>query len=371
MRTLKLQPYPGLDAVASEILRLIRSESVRPGTRTLAVRLAVEGGIRTNDAGHPDLRDNEALARAVYAAVVRRVNYARDPFRTELVQSPRETVNRGIGDCEDMVVLGGAVLASLGVPVRVVVVGYGPAGYDHTYLEYDAGRGWRAWDATLASSVGAVAPGARRRRHFALSGGARFGLAGTPPTRDSRATRATRTSPAVRLDPAKTGTAIDRGGTTTASGSGRPWWETRGYSAAEVAAYAIGAHKPGGGQYAEYRHGGTTYPLPVPRSATLNLALLQAVETGRPVAYGGSTWSWAGERLHLDGAPYGKAGGAASDDTVTYPCQVPPCPEGPAHPGDPDPDDSEGDDGPKTVLGLPVPVLAGGAAVAAFLLLSK
>lgn len=184
----RLRRYPGIDAVSRELVQLINRERSRPEIRTLLRQLAEEGKVRRNGIGHPDLSDFEGVAQALYTSVVRRVTYTRDPERVELIQAPTDTLGRSMGDCEDMVVLGGSLLSSVGVPVRIVLVGYDPKGasdaYDHTYLEYDAGRGWRAWDPTLASQRATARAGDRapqrevRRRTIDVVRGGSFGLAG-------------------------------------------------------------------------------------------------------------------------------------------------------------------------------------------------
>lgn len=197
IRPPRLGRYPGLDGVLAEIARQVSAWRAAPAVRGLALALATAGGVRRQrETGHADMRDREGVAQALYRAVVKRVVYVNDPPGAELVQAPLDTWRRGMGDCEDMTLLGGALLAAVGVPVRAVTVGYGASGYDHIYLEYDAGdvdgggnTVWRPWDATLASRAG-LAPSAtpqRRKTVLLTPTGGEFGLAGVKEPRVSSA----------------------------------------------------------------------------------------------------------------------------------------------------------------------------------------
>ncbi len=190
----RLRAYPGLDRVLRDVADLIAAWRNDSRVRSAALAMAVGGGQKLNArTQHADMRDFEGVAAAVYRAVVRQTVYTRDPYRSELVQAPLDTLARGMGDCDDLVVLGGSLLAAVGVPVRVVAVGYTPAApgtrptrtddggpYEHVYLEFDpTGAGlWQAWDATLETRSGDVSPGiVLRRKVVDPVGAGSFGLA--------------------------------------------------------------------------------------------------------------------------------------------------------------------------------------------------
>jgi hypothetical protein len=76
-----------------------------------------------------------------------------DPWGVELVRSPGVLLGAigeegaARGDCDDAAVLGGALAAGAGLPVRLVVAGWGPA-YSHVWAEAWEGGGWAELDVT-------------------------------------------------------------------------------------------------------------------------------------------------------------------------------------------------------------------------------
>ena len=99
--------------------------------------------------------DNDVLSheRVVEAWVKERMRYLADPDGGEYVQSPavllRIIGQNGFayGDCDDHVVLLGAMLTSIGIPVRVagVKAGGGPL-FDHVVVEWLFNGEWRVAD---------------------------------------------------------------------------------------------------------------------------------------------------------------------------------------------------------------------------------
>lgn len=72
---------------------------------------------------------------ALYGTVIDNVRYTLDPHDLELFQSPSRTVQMGIGDCDDMVILLGALLRGAGYPCRIKVIGMaGSNEFSHVYL---------------------------------------------------------------------------------------------------------------------------------------------------------------------------------------------------------------------------------------------
>lgn len=71
----------------------------------------------------------------------------------ECVKRPGFTLALG-GDCDDKVILAGAGLLHLGVPVRIVTTSYRPDGQmQHTYLEVFIEGHWYPFDATYSDNV--------------------------------------------------------------------------------------------------------------------------------------------------------------------------------------------------------------------------
>lgn len=89
-------------------------------------------------------RDATGEVTALFSWVVHSLRYTQDPVDTEYVQSAPKLIERiyqgqGIGDCDDYVVLLGALLESVGYPVHVVLSQADPyrSDYSHVYLEVE------------------------------------------------------------------------------------------------------------------------------------------------------------------------------------------------------------------------------------------
>jgi Transglutaminase-like superfamily len=95
--------------------------------------------------------------KALFEWVQQNVRYTRDPYRVELLHSATRLLELRAGDCDDVTILLGAMLRSIGHPVRVVVVGPDPLRprlFTHVYPEvFHRGR-WIALDATMGHPMG-------------------------------------------------------------------------------------------------------------------------------------------------------------------------------------------------------------------------
>ena len=72
-------------------------------------------------------RDYLGEIKALFEWVQSNIRYTRDPHRVELLHSARRMLELRAGDCDDMTILLGAMLQSIGHPVRIVVVGPNPS----------------------------------------------------------------------------------------------------------------------------------------------------------------------------------------------------------------------------------------------------
>lgn len=80
-------------------------------------------------------RDWEGEVSAFYHEVRRRVRYTRDIHQVELFQKPRRTLETRIGDCDDLTILLGSLLQSVGFPCLIRVIGInGSNDYSHVYI---------------------------------------------------------------------------------------------------------------------------------------------------------------------------------------------------------------------------------------------
>ena len=95
--------------------------------------------------------------KAIFEWVQRNIRYTRDPHRVELLHSARRMLELRAGDCDDMTILLGAMLQSIGHPVRIVVVGPNPRRpqlFTHVYPEVRFRGRWIAVDATAQHPMG-------------------------------------------------------------------------------------------------------------------------------------------------------------------------------------------------------------------------
>ncbi|WNG88145.1 transglutaminase-like domain-containing protein [Mycobacterium sp. ITM-2016-00317] len=102
-------------------------------------------------------RDYLGEVKALFEWVQSNVRYTRDPHRVELLHSARRMLELRAGDCDDMTILLGAMLQSIGHPVRIVVVGPDPKRpnlFTHVYPEVQFRGRWIALDATVPHPMG-------------------------------------------------------------------------------------------------------------------------------------------------------------------------------------------------------------------------
>lgn len=145
----KLQvKYPGMDAVVNLIKEIIKVYRGSEDIRNTALRIT--NGIRNDSrTGNPDRRNYDAIAKAIYDWIVKEVHYVRDQHGIERIQTPDATLRLLTGDCDDMVIMAGALLESLGVPTRIKLLGKDRQ-FTHIYLEYQSDGEWKSFDPTLA-----------------------------------------------------------------------------------------------------------------------------------------------------------------------------------------------------------------------------
>lgn len=81
-------------------------------------------------------RNWDREVNALFQYVIDNVRYTLDPIDLELFQSPARTLQMGIGDCDDVSILLGALLQHAGYPVRIRVIGMkGAQTFSHVYLK--------------------------------------------------------------------------------------------------------------------------------------------------------------------------------------------------------------------------------------------
>lgn len=165
----RIVPIPkgdaGTTATVKYMARCIRQGSTSPQIRSMAVSLALHQ------------KTDVDKAKVVFDFVRSRMRYIRDNTFMETVSTPalhlKTFVQAGYaaGDCDDHVVLLGALLTSIGYPVRIVTVrvakGYGP--FQHVYLETLIRGTWIPMDATnKRMPMGWAVPTPTRIRKYSI-----------------------------------------------------------------------------------------------------------------------------------------------------------------------------------------------------------
>ncbi|MCH8567610.1 MAG: transglutaminase-like domain-containing protein [Balneolales bacterium] len=148
-------PKPNLKGVIRAIRDLVKKSTNDPAVRDIAIFITQQ--VQADETGHPDRRNYQALAETVYNFIRREIQYVRDPFRTERIADAITILKQRAGDCDDQVVLGASLLASLGVPVRFVTIATNPAmprDYTHIYFEYNYNGEWLPFDTTIDAQAG-------------------------------------------------------------------------------------------------------------------------------------------------------------------------------------------------------------------------
>ena len=147
--------YPGIDGVMQAATDLV--EKYTGDERIRSKALAITRSIRRHPAtGQPDLRDVDLIADAIYTWMVRNINYVRDPWNIERIQSPDVTLRQKAGDCDDHAILGAALLQSLGIHTGFRLVSRTGNAFDHIYAVYQSPDGWKSFDTTLLKYPGYV-----------------------------------------------------------------------------------------------------------------------------------------------------------------------------------------------------------------------
>lgn len=136
----------GTDATVRQIGRFVESSLHRPNIRLLAIQILD----RANASSHQPLK----AAAALHAWMRQRIAYIRDPITVETVQDPEATSRIHAGDCDDHTGLMAALAASIGLPVRYVVLGITPDDCRHIFCEIQIDGRWMPADTTTSMPFG-------------------------------------------------------------------------------------------------------------------------------------------------------------------------------------------------------------------------
>jgi hypothetical protein len=141
--------YQGTKRTLEHMSQLIRAGTRDFHVRQKAIDILLERKVRP--------KDYLGEIKALFEWVQSNIRYTRDPFRVELLHSPRRMLELRAGDCDDISVVLAAMLEALGHPTRLVLVGPNPLRpllFSHVYIEVCCRGRWIALDATMPFPMG-------------------------------------------------------------------------------------------------------------------------------------------------------------------------------------------------------------------------
>jgi len=145
--------YPGIEGVLDLASKLVTKYTGREDIRELALKITRKIQ-RNSNTGLPDLRNVDQIADAIYKWITSNINYVRDPWNIERIQSPDVTIRQKAGDCDDHAILSAALLQSLGIQTGFRIVSRTGRTYDHIYTVFRSPEGWKSFDTTIAKYPG-------------------------------------------------------------------------------------------------------------------------------------------------------------------------------------------------------------------------
>ncbi|MGH6636618.1 MAG: transglutaminase-like domain-containing protein, partial [Gammaproteobacteria bacterium] len=122
--------YVGTLKTVQHIIDLLKRGAKDFYIRQTAIDILLQRGVKP--------KDYLGEIKALFEWVQQNVRYTKDTFRVEVLHSPRRMLQLRAGDCDDMAILLGAMLESIGHPARLVLTGPDPLKPDvfsHIYLE--------------------------------------------------------------------------------------------------------------------------------------------------------------------------------------------------------------------------------------------
>lgn len=116
-------------------------------------------------------RDFDCIARKVYAWLIRKIKYVRDPDKVEWLQDHEVTLRNKTGDCDDFTILGAAMLGAMGLTTRIKIAQANVPMWNHVYLEYFSPTKdeWIAFDASNKKHVGWEYPKILRTKTYEVN----------------------------------------------------------------------------------------------------------------------------------------------------------------------------------------------------------
>jgi transglutaminase-like putative cysteine protease len=86
--------------------------------------------------------DKMGEIRALHAFVRDHIRYTGDIRGVETLQTPKATLEMGVGDCDDKSLLLASLLLAINLPARFVAIGLNGGQLSHVLTEVRYGKGW-------------------------------------------------------------------------------------------------------------------------------------------------------------------------------------------------------------------------------------
>ena len=122
----------GTRATLQVMARLIRQAKKDPAIRDKALALT----------RHLRSKDWVGEIKSIFIFVRDRVRYVQDVYGIETIAEAGVTLRQMQGDCDDKSVLAGALLQSIGHPVKLLAVGFDGGPFSHVLVETLIGPRW-------------------------------------------------------------------------------------------------------------------------------------------------------------------------------------------------------------------------------------
>lgn len=160
--------YHGTRKTIEQMAALVDKYSKDVRIRRLAIQIV--NGVRE--------RDHRGEVEAIFAWVKNNIRFVQDPYGREWVQSPVKTLEFEAGDCDDISVLAGALVRSIGYNTAFKTIKADkriPQEFSHVYLMVDIDGRWVAADASQKRPLGWEPPRRWGEKMWGYVGG-RFGM---------------------------------------------------------------------------------------------------------------------------------------------------------------------------------------------------
>lgn len=143
----------GISATLKIMVRLARQYKKDVGVREVAGSLV------------RDLPQYDKIGeiKALHAFVRDAIRYTGDIRGVETLQTPKATLELGVGDCDDKSLLLAALLLAINLPARFVAIGMNGGDLSHVLVEVRYGKGWMPLETIRPVAAGWYPPNVTKK----------------------------------------------------------------------------------------------------------------------------------------------------------------------------------------------------------------